>query len=273
MHCLCLWCHKWGGDSDAWRWVPLHLPGVLHERNAWVSPIDIVWDVKFPVDMHAVNPDHCIRLKLRRCDLSTVSLRDLGAKEFELTLHLSLAEAVRIGRDRLVGSRGTLLDRPDGGVDVSFSFYIRAQAQAQSLVDLMLFFGEGGAFEAGAAPDPAIFRVEEPDSQTIQAILGHIAEWKMRWQARWQGVVQDGLRRREPRIEMMRQIQDRFGDGVSETLVRNHLLKLLRKRYGSEIFAATCLWRMGWESGQEWGRGIGEGIKRQDTDADRAIVA
>lgn len=185
--------------------------------------------------------------------MSTVSLRDLGAKEFELTLHLSLAEAARVGRARLVGSQARLVDRPDGGVDVSFCFYIRAKGQAQRLVDLMLFFGEGGGFGSGATPDPEIFRVVEPDERAIGAILDHIAEWKSRWQKRWQEEVQEGLRQRDSRVEMMRRLRDRFGDGVTETLVRNHLMHLLRIRYTSEIYAATCLWRMGWNTGEEAG--------------------
>lgn len=183
--------------------------------------------------------------------MSTVSLRDRTAKEFELTIHLSLSEAARIGRDRLVGSGGSLVDRADGGVEVSFCFYVRAKAQAQRLVELMLFFGEGGAFEAGATPDLEVFRVAEADDESIRALAGHLGEWTMRWQTRWQEEVEIGLQRRQSRLEMMRHIRDRFGDGVAESLVRGHLLHLLRKRYTSEMFAATCLWRMGWDTSQE----------------------
>lgn len=183
--------------------------------------------------------------------MSTVSLRDRTAKEFELTIHLSLREAARIGRDRLVGSRGRLVDRADGGVDVSLTYYVRAKAEAARLVALMLFFGEGGAFEAGAVPDPEVFPAAQPDSGTIQTVTDTLGAWTGHWRNRWQTEVELGLRERQSRLEMMRRIRDRFGDAVSESLVRAHLLHLLRKHHTSEMFAATCLWRMGWDTGEE----------------------
>lgn len=177
--------------------------------------------------------------------MSKAEIVETGYKWFRVEARFSAAEAARVPAERLRCAGARLRYAPDGGLTAGFSFRAADPRGGQAMVKFLAFFGEGGYFDEGqdcAALFPA---AAEPAAAQERAWRDNAARL-LDWSEGLASTVMGCLARKLSRVETLRAVRAAMGPGVAEDEVKRLLLDVLRRRYGSEIFGATVMERLGW---------------------------
>lgn len=178
--------------------------------------------------------------------MSTTQVVEIGRNWYAVTISFREDERARLDEEawRLAGAR--LRYPADGGMSARFHFNLKLEGKNAQMLRLLNLFSESGEFDSGRGRC-AIFAHEgvEPEELMREAEL-KVADRCAEWNENWQNEALVCLRERLGRVQTLRRVQSVAGAALGEREIRVFLEKELRRRYKSDIFGATVLWRMGW---------------------------
>ncbi len=178
--------------------------------------------------------------------MSTVDVVEIGRKWFAVTVNFDESERARIREDalRMVGAK--LRFPASGGLRAKFHLNLHDENDHSQMVRLLQVFGEGGAFESSAGRFTTFSQRDQEPDESMTMIEERLAGMCSQWSENWQNEAVICLRERVGRVQTLRRVQSVAGEAVDEATIRVFLEKELRRRYKSDIFGATVLWRLGW---------------------------
>ena len=178
--------------------------------------------------------------------MSKIKITELGRKWYGVAISFAEEDIDRISPDVLRGLGGKLRYDTAGGLRVLFHFNITRQDNSDAMIKILKYFGEGGYFQKGVDfTGSAAANVCESDS-AIQIITSRITATCRKWSEQWQKITEEALKQKKTRIQLLRQINTLGLPHISEAQVREYAEKALRKKYNSDLFVATFMWRLGW---------------------------
>lgn len=178
--------------------------------------------------------------------MSTVDVVEIGRKWFAVTVNFDESERARVREDALRMAGAKLRFPASGGLRAKFHFNLRDAGDDSQMIQLLRIFGEGGVFESSAGTFRAFSEREQEADESMNAIDERLAGMCSQWSENWQNEAVICLRERLGRVQTLRRVQSVAGEAVDEATIRAFLEKELRRRYKSDIFGATILWRLGW---------------------------
>ncbi len=178
--------------------------------------------------------------------MSSVDVVELGRKWFAVTLNFNEYERARLN-ERALGLNGAKLRYPaSGGMRAKFHFNLRENGCSTEMLHLMNIFGEGGLFDSEAGKFDYFSADKAENENSMAEVEKRATTLAETWTVNWQNEAAICLREKLGRIQTIRRVCEVAGENVAEEEIRAFLEKELRKRYKSDIFGATILWRMGW---------------------------
>ncbi len=177
--------------------------------------------------------------------MSKAEIVETGYKWFRVEARFSAAETARVAAERFRYAGARLRYGPDGSLTACFSFRAADPRGGVALVKLLAFFGEDGYFDEGQDSAALFPAAAEPESAQRAAWRDNAARL-LDWSEGLASTVMGCLARKLSRVETLRAVRAAMGPGVAEDEVKRLLLDVLRRRYGSEIFGATVMERLGW---------------------------
>lgn len=178
--------------------------------------------------------------------MSKVEITELGRKWYGVCVSFDEADIDRISPDSLRGLGGKLRYDNDGGFRALFHFNVTKKENSEAMLQVLKYFGAEGYFQKGMdivdSTAPSVS--ESPEAMTT--VLDFLKSNCKVWAEQWKKVTESGVVKKFSRIQTLRSIRDLGIGHVSEENVREYIEEILRKKYASELFVETFMWRLGW---------------------------
>lgn len=178
--------------------------------------------------------------------MSTVDVVEIGRKWFAVTVNFTQSERARIREEALQTAGAKLRFPASGGLRARFHFNLLSEADNSQMVRLLQIFSEGGAFDSSAGKFEMSSEQNSEPEESMTMVEERLAGLCTQWCENWQNEAVICLRERVGRVQTLRRVQSVAGEAIDEATIRAFLEKELRRRYKSDIFGATVLWRLGW---------------------------
>ena len=178
--------------------------------------------------------------------MSNLKITELGRKWYGISVSFANNEIERINPDVLRGLGGKLRYNQDGGLRALFHFNVTDKISGQQMTQVLTYFGKDGYFENGL---PLTSRTTKDVTESAAAISKTTAEIKAKcrkWSEQWHEIAQTAVTRKQSRIEVLRKIHGLGLNHITEKKIRAFIENILRKKYTSDLFVETFMWRMGW---------------------------
>lgn len=178
--------------------------------------------------------------------MSSVDVMEIGRGWCAVTIDFSPEERARISQRELRDRGGRLRFSADGRMQAKFHFNLRDGAENSGMVRLLAVFGEGGEFATGTRRFKFSWQGEGEPEESMMQVQEKAEGLCRKWCEDWQDEARLCLREKLGRVQTLRRVQSVAGPALSEGEIRSFLERELRRRYKSDIFCATVLWRQGW---------------------------
>lgn len=178
--------------------------------------------------------------------MSEIKITELGRKWYGVAVFFNDREIEKLDPDILRGLGGKLRYDNTGGLRALFHFNVTNHQSGEQMVKVLTYFGKGGYFENGMTITSRSSETVTESESIINKVINDLQTTCRTWSEQWHEIAADSIQRKITRVEVLRKIKNLGLTHITESKIRIFIENILRRKYQSDIFVETVMWRLGW---------------------------